>query len=286
METEAGKNDVYFIISAPRTGSTLLFEFLINQPGVYSIGTEGHSIFEGPFHPRKNPNLTNEWDARHIIPSKQLEQVRSRFEASCYSLTSSRLYTLYKKFSSIRILRRIFLTTIKINSTLVKDTSHKVIVDKTVKNVWRLNQLLQLYPQAKFIFIYRDFEETVDAVIRGWNIKENGVNRVLFRRREYRFSQSGYLMKDLPLVVENRDISIFGVPNISGVFTIKEFAEIQVKRTYELMDLFLKCHREKVLVINFGDMISKQEEELGRITSFLGLDSDYRFANLNNINRS
>ena len=35
-----------FILSPPRSGSTLLFETLARAPGVYTIGGESHRIFE------------------------------------------------------------------------------------------------------------------------------------------------------------------------------------------------------------------------------------------------
>ena len=36
-----------FIMAAPRSGSTLLFETLATSPAVWTIGGEGHHIIEG-----------------------------------------------------------------------------------------------------------------------------------------------------------------------------------------------------------------------------------------------
>ena len=59
-----------FIVSMPRSGSTLLFETLLQAPDLYTIGGESHRFIEGlePFTPAAHgweSNRLTEADAPH-----------------------------------------------------------------------------------------------------------------------------------------------------------------------------------------------------------------------------
>src|SRR5690606_811953 len=55
-----------FIVSAPRSGSTLLFETLSGAPGVHTIGNESHHLIEGI--PALNP-MARGYDSNRLLES-------------------------------------------------------------------------------------------------------------------------------------------------------------------------------------------------------------------------
>lgn len=63
-------------------------------------------------------------------------------------------------------------------STKVKGSSY--IIEKTVSNTLRIPFLLKLFPQAKFIVLYRDGRDAVESVYRQWNTAPD--NNYLFKK--------------------------------------------------------------------------------------------------------
>src|SRR5690606_32000492 len=72
-----------FIVSPPRSGSTLLFETLGAAPGVYTIGDESHALIEGiaALGPSAHGWESNRLLAEHADPAVA-EALRRRFHAA------------------------------------------------------------------------------------------------------------------------------------------------------------------------------------------------------------
>jgi LPS sulfotransferase NodH len=129
-----------FIVSPPRSGSTLLFETLAKAPGVYTIGSESHRIFESlpSLHPETHGYPSNRLDAAAATPDI-IQSLHARFGA--------RLLDRDGKPPTSKTVR---------------------MLEKTPKNSLRIPFLRAVFPQARFIYLYRDVRQTLASMIEAW----------------------------------------------------------------------------------------------------------------------
>lgn len=130
-----------FIIAAPRSGSTLLFETLASSAGVATVGGEGHRLFEGL--PRLQPGPSGV-DSNRLTSADVDEALREH------------------------VLREIFDRRIDSRRRPVEPGSAMRLVEKTPKNVLRIPFLDALFPDALFVFLWRDPRENVSSIIDAW----------------------------------------------------------------------------------------------------------------------
>ena len=130
-----------FIIAAPRSGSTLLFETLARSEQLYTVGGEGHALIEGltqlqPGAPRVS---SNRLDASHAT-AEVAEHVLAQIQREMRSARGEPPLTA----GDVRFL------------------------EKTPKNALRVPFLKQLFPDARFILLWRDPRENLSSIIEAW----------------------------------------------------------------------------------------------------------------------
>jgi LPS sulfotransferase NodH len=130
-----------FIVSSPRSGSTLLFETLAKVPNVYTIGDESHALIEGiaGLHP-----------ASREFSSNRLTAVDA--SAAVASALRSRLD---------RELRD------RDGNAPPPDGRIRVL-EKTPKNSLRVPFLARIFPEARFVYLHRDVRQTLSSMIEAW----------------------------------------------------------------------------------------------------------------------
>ena len=130
-----------FIVAAPRSGSTLLFETLATSRGVYTLGGEGHFVFEGlpALQPAEGGVDSNRLTAVNVDDMVRLHVERSIAE---------RLIDVDRK--------------------PVKADDALRFLEKTPKNVLRIPFLDALFPDARFIFLWREPLANVSSIIEAW----------------------------------------------------------------------------------------------------------------------
>ena len=129
-----------FIMSPPRSGSTLLFETLAQAPGVYTIGGESHAIIEGV--PELNV-IAHNYDSNRLDASIATPQIAET-------------------------LRRRFLSEMRDRDGTRLGGQPARLLEKTPKNSLRVPFLAKVFPQARFVFLYRDVRETLSSMIEAW----------------------------------------------------------------------------------------------------------------------
>lgn len=136
-----------FIVSAPRAGSTLLFNLLTRFPEVWSIGGESHDIIEAipALHPASHGYRSNRLtsaDARAetvaMLQSGFARELQNRDQISYWDFPEE------KRPPAIRF------------------------VEKTPKNALRVAFLRAAFPGALFIYLYRDPRENISSLLEGW----------------------------------------------------------------------------------------------------------------------
>lgn len=129
-----------FIVAAPRSGSTMLFELLARSPDVWTVGGESHQFFENV--PALNPaNRGYESNALTAADSTP-ENVAALCEAFAAQLRDRDGNT--GRPASVRFL------------------------EKTPKNALRIPFLAAAFPDARFIFLHREPRANLSSIIDAW----------------------------------------------------------------------------------------------------------------------
>lgn len=130
-----------FIVSPPRSGSTLLFETLAQAPGLYTIGDESHELIEGiaalsPAQRGYDSNRLREADASGPVAVELRQRFRDRL--------CDRGGKAAESAAAIRLL------------------------EKTPKNALRIPFLREVFPDARFIYLHRDPRQVLGSMLDGW----------------------------------------------------------------------------------------------------------------------
>lgn len=137
------------IVSAPRSGSNLLFEQLAKIPGFWTIGGESHAIFRAFPHLRaENPQLdSGSLDGEHA--DKETRQLlRSCF---LYLLRDGR----GRAYLSLPASER---------------PPSVCLLEKTPRNALNIPFLLKVFPDARFIYLHREPRQVVASLIEAWTL--------------------------------------------------------------------------------------------------------------------
>lgn len=134
------------ILSAPRSGSTLLFETLSHLENIWTIGDESHAVIE------------------HI---PELSTVFRGF-------VSNALHAEDATAPTVKLLKSKFLGLLRDRNGIEYDTQSNLPVrflEKTPKNSLRVGFLKKVFPDAIFIYLVRDPKANISSIIDAWHSK-------------------------------------------------------------------------------------------------------------------
>ncbi|MHA3771807.1 TIGR03032 family protein [Verrucomicrobiota bacterium sgz303538] len=131
-----------FIVSAPRSGSTMLFELLSRSPDVWTIGGESHAVIEGipGLHPAQRNYDSNRLTSADADPGT-IQTLHAAF-MGCLRDRDGRTWNEAR--GAVRML------------------------EKTPKNALRIQFLAEAFPDALFIFLHRDPREDISSILDAW----------------------------------------------------------------------------------------------------------------------
>ncbi len=238
-----------FIIAAPRSGSTLLFESLRKMPGLWSIGGESHEIFDTVLgHHVGNPQFESvRATARDVEPERTAALIRY-FTRRSIDAHSARYVDLptEQRPKSIRFL------------------------DKLPKNSFRVPFLADSFPDARFIFLTRNPRENISSLIDAWHEGRRSGRFVTYRRLP------GTAFENWCFVLP---------PGWRGMVNKSE-AEIAafqwVKANETALDDLLCLTPNRWCAVSFAALIAQPIAELRRLAGFIGVDFDARSLGIEN----
>jgi hypothetical protein len=226
-----------FIVSAPRAGSSLLFETLAQFPDLWTIGDESHEIIEGipALHPAArnfSSNRLSESDVTSDIPSilcrRFAQQLQNRNGVSYLQIPE------LERPEKVRFL------------------------EKTPKNALRIPFLRAIFPDALFIYLYRDPRENISSLLEGWR------------------SQRFVSYKPLP-GWPYRQWSFLLVPGWSALqeASVVEIAAYQWKMANSYIVEDLKAiPPSSCCLVDYRDLVENPQKTINNIAKFAQLDQD------------
>lgn len=129
-----------FIVSTPRSGSTLLYETLEQAPGLYTSGNESHWLIENI--PGLSPQ-TRGWSSNRLTgedaSADRMEQLAEAFYSSLTDRDGR------PPEGRVRML------------------------EKTPKNALRVPFFDAIWPDATFVYLYRGVRETLYSMMEAWH---------------------------------------------------------------------------------------------------------------------
>ncbi len=222
------------ILSAPRAGSTLLFETLMQAVGVYTIGGESQRLIESinALRPGGGTATSNRLTAEDATASIVTE-LRRRFAVKARDRDGAPP----AEGASIRLL------------------------EKTPKNALRVPFLLQVFPDARFIFLHREPRANLSSMMQAW--RSHGW--VTYRRLAgwngpwSMLLPPGYeRLKDRPL---------------------EEIVAFQWQSANEtILDDLASVPRDRWTTVRYEDLIRDPRAEVTKLLEFAGLSMDPRLA--------
>lgn len=225
------------ILSAPRSGSTLLFETLANAPGLHSIGGESHRAIESL--PGLHPNVRG-FDSNRLTAEDASAEV-------------------------VASVRRSFSQTLRDRDGRPPAPGAPVrLLEKTPKNILRLPFLRRVFPDARFVYLFREPRDVLASMIEAWR---SG------RFRTYP-NLPGWTGDPWSLLLVPGWRDFIGRP-------LEEIVAHQwTTATTVLLDDLASLPRSQWIGLRYDDLIARPQESVDRLCAHLGLAWDVPLASL------
>lgn len=135
-----------FIVSAPRSGSTLLFETLAEHEALWTVGRESHGIIEQI--EELAPGARN-WDSNRLVAGDATPAIRSKLVNNFLSKLRTADNVFYREFAG-------------------RKPEEIRFLEKTPKNALRIPFFKKIFPDAKFIFLHREARANISSIMEAW----------------------------------------------------------------------------------------------------------------------
>ena len=218
-----------FIVSTPRSGSTLFYETLVQAPGLFATGDESHHLIEAVpgLAPQQRGWLSNQLVAHDASPD-QAESLAARFYRQLRDRDGR------------------------------PPTGGVRMVEKTPKNALRVPFFDAIWPDARFVYLYRDPHETLYSMMEAWR---SGGFRTYPKLPGWPDGSWSLLL-------------IPGWQNLKRMQLPEIVAHQWAITTEVLLDDLEKLDAERVQAVDYGRLLESPQLEMERISAGLGLGWD------------
>lgn len=222
--------DPIFIVSPPRSGSSLLFETLARAPGLFTIGGESHGLIENI---AALTPAAHDWASNHLDAADATEGV-------------------------VAHLKDAFVSRLRDRDGARPPGGPTRFLEKTPKNALRVPFLAAAFPDARFVYLYRDPRETTSSMLDAW--------------RSGRF----VTYPDLP-GWSGSPWSLLLTPgwrDLDGQPLAAVVAAQWATTTEMLLDDLEALGPDRWCVASYDRLVADPRAEIGQLCAFLGLDWD------------
>jgi LPS sulfotransferase NodH len=219
-----------FIVAAPRSGSTLLFETLAASSQLCTVGGEAHWLVEGidslrPGAPSVDSNRLTADHASDAIADDIREQILSRLQDH--------------------------------GGQALTEPGARRFLEKTPKNALRIPFFDRIFPDAQFVFLWRDPRENISSIMEAW--------------------RSGQWRTYPKLEGFDRPWSMLLPPGWRAM-NGKSLAEIAAWQWSEtnarILDDLKILAPERYTVVQYADLVQEPAGTIARVCEFLGMAVD------------
>lgn len=221
-------------MSPPRSGSTLLFETLIVNEAIWSLDDEGHGIIEK--HPELRPRQ--------------------------FSADSNRLTRKSYSHALARSIREDLLKGARNRDGEAIDQSASQtirLLEKTPKNALRIPFLNAVFPEALFIYLYRDPKENISSIMDGWQ----SARFVTYTDKTGRNGHWSFLLPPKWEAMLNKPL--------------EEVAAYQWETThYYLLKDLRAIPRRRWIAVNYAEFLQDTLQVVRRLCEFMAVPMDER----------
>jgi len=219
-----------FVVAAPRSGSTLLFETLAESRHFATLGGEAHWLVE---------------NVRALRPGAA--------GVDSNRLTADHVTDTIADHLALQITGRL----IDRGREPVPQDDDRVFLEKTPKNALRIPFFDRIFPDARFIFLWRDPRQNLSSIMEAWRS-----GRFETYPRLDGFAGAWSLL--LPP----------GYAELSGK-PLEEVAAYQWDSTNRIiLDDLERLGDDRWMAVNYADFVADPGADTQRICDFAGLDLD------------
>lgn len=222
-------NSPIFVVSSPRAGSTMLFETLLQSPSVFTIGGESHAVIEGV--PKLSP-ANRDYDSNRLTAEDADPRTAAAIE------------------------ERFF---VNLKDRDGRSASGRVrMLEKTPKNALRIPFLNAIFPDAYFIYLYRDPRATMSSMLEAWR------------------SGKFVTYKNLP-GWQGPPWSLLLTPGwreLSGKPLPEIVARQWAMATKILLDDLEQLPADRWCVAGYREIVEDPQKEIARLCEFVGIEWD------------
>jgi len=218
-----------FIVSTPRSGSTLLYETLQQAPDLYSTGDESHWIIEsveGLSPPQRS------WSSNRLETEDANPEVAEALAESFYRHLTNREGRV--------------------------PSARARMLEKTPKNALRVPFFDAIWPDANFIYLYRDVREAFHSMWEAWR-------------------SGGFVTYPQLPAWRGAPWSMLLVPGwqrLNGMQIPEIVAHQWAITTETMLDDLEKVDPSRVEVVNYSAFLQSPQTEIERIATGVGLSWD------------
>ena len=161
------------IIGCPRSGTTFLYTLLGKSKELHSLYNESRFLFKSFYNKYPDKYHDDELKPEDLNDEDKKLLLNEFYKYSVNSRTLG--LALQKVLLKYTLLRPIGLLIVKLNE-LFKNLSGRRsrLVEKTPRNVFKIEFMNKLFPDALFIFIKRDGRSNISSLIEGWKKRAGG----------------------------------------------------------------------------------------------------------------
>jgi hypothetical protein len=244
------------ILGAPRSGTTMIFQALSTHPDLWSLYRESQSILGEHFPAKMVPGQSVEVTAADVDDATAAAIDREFFEQVGNAEASLKFFG-----RGVPLIARV-----RLSKLLAKLGSEQKVppirmVEKTPDNCFRIQMLLKVFPDARFVYVVRDPRGSIASIHKGWTEESR------FQRFEL---PEGYTIKGY-----SGKSWCFGLPPGWEALDGSTVMEICAHQ-WRLYNEF--CHRDfptdgdRVLQVRYEEMASDPGPVLQKLARWADLD--------------
>ena len=270
-----------FIIGSYRGGTSLVFRLLSESSELWSLYRESNHLWQKYYrHPQERSDtviLEAKSDSAFVNtvtgePVSDLKQAREEMD-NHYHYSSYNSYVL-GYLGRVKFLREKLAWLLDFVNILNCFTKKALlrnyrIIDKTPTNMYRVEFLKRLYPDAKFIYLVRDKQKNINSLISAW-----------CHPRKFKYLYREYL-GEVDITNYEQKVWKFFIPADYKCWmqgkTIEEVCTHQYEDAHQSAERgFRKINPADYIRVNFENLLQNPDQVMKELCDFAGVKYSHK----------